>query len=318
MKKNTKVYLLLLILIFLAVSDLPSWAREEANIAMILWRGMTEAEDGFQTKLKQSEKYDINFTIFNANQNEKELERIIDQLDHRKYKVIYSFGTTVTETLKRKIKSTPIVFNIVARPIEAKIINSWEHSGNNITGASNAVPMSSAFNTLSTVLYIDRLGILFNPKEANAVIQKEEVEKLQKEFRYELVSSPIENVENIQNAIQKLVDEKVDAVLLPSDSLIKANANAIVSVLNKNKIPTIASIPDMVKDNKAFIGLGPDYYDLGIMAANKALAILGGEKPNNVPSSPLERLHITVNLTTAKEIGVNIPIQILRISTVVR
>ena len=178
--------------------------------------------------------------------------------------------------------------------------------------------MASVFNTLAMVMRIGRLGILYNSKEVNSVIQKEEVEKFQNEFRYELVASPIESVNHISDALQRLVDARVDAVLLPSDSLIKANADSIVLHLNKNKIPTIASIPDMVRDNKAFIGLGPDYFELGKVAAYKVLAILGGEKPNSIPSSPLERLHITVYLTTAKEIGVNVPVQILRISTVVK
>jgi len=74
----------------------------------------------------------------------------------------------------------------------------------------------------------------------------------------------------------------------------------------------------MVRDNKAFLGLGANYFELGKMAADKAFLILSGKNPNNIPSSTLDRLHLTVNLSTAKEIGVNVPVQILRISTVVR
>ncbi len=133
-----------------------------------------------------------------------------------------------------------------------------------------------------------------------------------------MIDAPIENVTKIQEVIHKLVDAKVDAVLLPSDSLVKASADEIIPLLNKDKIPSIVSIPAMVRDNMAFIGLGPDYFELGKIAAEKALAILGGKKANKIPSSTVKRLHITVNLTTSKKIGVNVPIQILRISTVVR
>jgi putative ABC transport system substrate-binding protein len=84
------------------------------------------------------------------------------------------------------------------------------------------------------------------------------------------------------------------------------------------KIPTIVLIPGMVKDDLAFVGLGPDYFQLGNLAADKALAILGGKKPSELSSSPLDRLHMTVNLSTAEKIGVTIPIQLLRISTIVR
>ena len=318
MKINTKLAFGLIALMLVVVSAVPSWAGEKVNIAMILWRGMTEAEKGFQARLQESERYDVEFTVFNAKQDKKKLDTIIDELDTSKYQLIYSFGTTVTKNLKNKISDIPIVFNIVSRPVKAKVIDSWEDSGCNITGASNAVPMASAFNTLSKVMYIGRLGFLYNPKEANSRIQRDEVKNLQEKFGYEMVDAPIESVEKIPEVIRRLVDAKVDAVLLPSDSLVKANADEIIPLLNKNKIPSIVSIPGMVKDNMAFIGLGPDYFELGKIAAAKALAILGGKKANKVPSSTVERLHITVNLTTARQIGVNVPIQILRISTVVR
>lgn len=318
MKKKIFLHFLLMTWIFLMVGAVPSSARQKVNVVMILWRGMTEAEKGFQARLKESELYTFEFSVFNANQDIEELNKIIDMFDRGKYQLIYSFGTTVTKTLKRKITDIPIVFNIVSRPVKAKVIESWEHSGSNVTGASNAVPMASAFNTLSKVLYIGRLGFLYNPKEANSKIQRDEVDKLQEKFGYKMVDAPIESVKKIQHVIRKLIDEKVDAVLLPSDSLVKANADKIIPQLNKHKIPSIVSIPAMVRDNKAFLGLGPDYFELGKMAGEKALTILGGKKPNNIPSSTLERMHMTVNLTTAREIGLNVPVQILRISTVVR
>jgi putative ABC transport system substrate-binding protein len=318
MKGNMVFKTLIMTFVLLVISAAPSWARKNVDVAMVLWRGMTEAEKGFQSQLNESERYNFNFTVFDANQDKNELNRIIDQLDATKYQIIYSFGTTVTKTLKSKVKDIPIVFNIVSRPVKAKIIESWEHSGCNVTGASNAVPMASAFNTLSKVMRIGRLGFMYNPKEANSIIQRDEVDTLQDKFSYEMVDAPIADIGEIDAVIEKLVNEKVDAVLLPSDSLVKASADKIIPSLNARNIPTIVSIPDMVRDNKAFIGLGPDYVELGKMAAYKALAILGGKEPNEVPTSTLKRLHMTVNLSTAKEIGVNVPVQILRISTVVK
>ncbi len=318
MKKRSKLYSVILAVVLIFASVAPSWAVHKVHIAMVLWRGMTEAENGFKTQLLESDEYEFTFSVFDANQDKKELARIIDNLDTSQYQLIYSFGTTVTKTLKSKVKDIPIVFNIVSRPVKAGVIDDWEHSGSNITGASNAVPMGSAFNTLSNVMYIGRLGFVYNPKEANSKIQRDELELLQEKFNYKMVDAPITSVEKIPEVIMNLVNEKVDAVLLPQDSLVKASADDIIKPLNKHKIPSIVTIPGMVAENGAFLGLGPSYYDLGKLAGYKALAILRGESPNNVPSSTLKRLHMTVNLSTAKEIGVNVPIQMLRISTVVR
>jgi putative methionine-R-sulfoxide reductase with GAF domain len=175
-KISTKLALLMTILMVLAWGNATTsvWARENADIAMILWREMTEAEKGFQAELNKSKKFNFKYTVLDANQSKTELLKILDNLDIDKYRLIYSFGTTVTKTVKSKIADKPIVFNIVSRPVKAKIIDSWDHSGSNVTGASNAVPMASAFNTLSKVMYIGRLGFVYNPKETNSRIQRDE------------------------------------------------------------------------------------------------------------------------------------------------
>ena len=182
MKKKTMLTLLVLTVLFIAIGSSALWATKQTNIAMVLWRGITEAEKGFQARLKESDQYDVQFTVFDANQDKKNLAKIIEDLDTNKYDLIYTFGTTVTKQVKNKVKDVPVVFNIVSRPVKAKVIDSWEHSGSNVTGASNAVPMASAFNSLSKVLYIGRLGFLYNSQEANSKIQLEEVEKLQEIF----------------------------------------------------------------------------------------------------------------------------------------
>ena len=319
MKKKTRLFF-----VFMAVAsivlvwDASAHRTKHVKIAMVLWRGETQAEKGFKSKMMTSGKYNIEFTLFDAVQDENSLKQIIGELEGGRYHLIYSFGTTVTKHLKHRITDLPIVFNIVSRPVKANIIDSWDNSGCNVVGASNAVPMASAFRTLNKVLYIGRLGFIYNPREDNSRIQRDEVKKLEKEFGYKMVDLPITCCKAIPLVIQKAVNSRVDAVLLPSDSLVKARADQIIPPLNEFKIPTIVSIPGMVTENAAFVGLGPDYFQLGTLAAEKALAILGGKKPSELSSSPLDRLHMTVNLSTAKQIGVTIPIQLLRISTIVR
>ncbi len=318
MKLYPRLLAVLVVVLVLAASAFLAWSKGTVDIAMILWRGMTEGEIGYQAKLNESGNYAFRFTVIDANQDRGKLDRIINKLDYKKYKLIYAFGTIVTAELKKKIKDTPIVFNAVARPVEAGLIKSWEHSGNNVTGVSNMVSMASILNTISMVMRINRLGFLYNPEEPNSVIQLAEAQQLQKAYKFTMFAAPIEHFKAIPAVIKKLADEKVDAVLLPADSLIMSQAKIIVTQFNNLKIPTVALLPDLVEDPGAFIGVGPDYTELGQLAAYKTLAILDGKKPKDIPTSHLERLHIRVNLKTSKKIGVNVPVQILRIATVVK
>lgn len=298
--------------------SLSAAAPTKVDVAMVLWRGMTEADKGFQARLQEAKQYQFNFKIYDADQNMEKLGRIVAEIESGHHALIYSFGTTATNKLKERIRNRPIVFNAVARPVEAKLIASWEHSGNNVTGASNEVPMASVLNTLSKVMVIKRLGVIYNPKEANSVIQRNELEQLGPKFGHEIVDGAVKDPQDFGQVVASLVAAKVDAVLLPSDSLITANADKIIPLLNQHRIPSIASIPSMVRDRHAFIGIGPDYFEMGRMAGSKALAILEGAKPTDVPSTTLNRVQITVNLATAKAIRVAVPVQVLRIATVIQ
>ncbi len=318
MRLHVRVFFLLIAVILVTVSASPSWSKENAKIAIILWRGMTEAEKSYQAALKKSDKYDFEFTVVDLQQDRKKLKGIIAVLQKKKYNVIYAFGTIVADALKDEFKDTPIVFNAVARPVEVGLIKSWEHSGNNLTGVSNVVPLESLFVTLRKIINVRRVGFLYNPTEPNAAVQLTEILMLQDKFRYTVIPAPIENDREISAAIRKIVNKKADAVFFPADSFIMSRADIIISRLNDFHVPTVAALPELVSEHKAFIGIGPDYTELGAIAALKTLDILAGKKPDEIPSSRPDRLHIRVNITTAKKIGVNVPMQVLHMATVIQ
>lgn len=291
--------------------------RKPRSIAMVLFRGETPSEKGFKETMLKSKDYDISFTEFDAAQDKGKVKQILSTLDTSKYDLIYTFGTTVTQIALELIKDRPIVYNVVQRPVEAKIIKSWENSGNNATGASNLVSAESSFKTLAMVMNIRKLGFLYYDKDPATIIQKADIEKEQKAFGFRLVGFPVSSKDAIPDTLKKIVNAKVDAIMIPSDSFIKANADKIIATLNKYKIPTVVIIPEMVKENGAMLSLGPDYYELGQLAAQNALEILNGKQPAEVSSKTVKNLNISINLKTADKLGINLPIQLLSLSTVI-
>lgn len=303
---------------FIHAASLPSYAREQVKVAMILFRGETPAEKGFIETLQKSPQFDVKLTIFDVNQNAAQLDRLLETLNPAEYRLIYTFGTTVTQKVMKKVRDTPIVFNIVQRPVEGGIVKAWEHSGNNVTGASNYVSMESALKTLKLVMHIHKLGFMYYVNDPSSLYQKVDLEELQTRSGFIKFDLPIQNRETIPQTLKSMLDLKPDAVMFPSDSLIKANAHRIISTLNKHKIPSIVIIPEMVKENGALIALGPDYYTLGRLAAENALEILNGKKPTDIPVKRVAQLNITINLRTADRLGATFPIQLLRLSEVIR
>lgn len=291
--------------------------REVKRVAMILFRGETPAEKGFRDTLAASRDFDIRITVFDANQSRDKLYSIIAGLDPVRFDLFYVFGTMAAQMTLEKIKDKPVIFNVVQRPVEAKLVKSWESSGNNATGASNIVSMESAFRTLSLVMNIRKLAFIYYENDPAPKYQRAEIESVRKKFGFKVVDVPVRDVESIPAALKQIVTARVDAVMFPSDSFIKANANRIMTVLNQHRIPSVVIIPEMVKENGALISLGPDYQKLGELAGLSALDILLGKRPTDIPIKRVQNLNISVNLKTADKLGINLPIQLLSLSTII-
>jgi len=276
---------------------------------MITWRGDTLAEQGFIEGLLET-GYDIQITRYPVNQNLDRLNQTIATLQNKSVDLIYVFGTTATKHLLAKIKDIPVVFNIVTRPVEAGIIATWESSGNNATGVSSQVPIRHQLETLRKVTRFTRLGIIYNPLEQNSIIQRDLTAGLAAQLHFTLHEFTLSAKTDLAGLLTG-INKQVDAVFLPSDSMVKSLGSSIIAVLNKQHIPTLSAIEDMVAKDSALIGLVPDYYELGRLAARKAQLILEGNHPSGIPSSTLDHFNITINMNTAEEIGINIPTSIL-------
>ena len=312
------VVCLLLSAILLPPAGAMAAAKEKIDVAMILFRGESQAEQGFRETLQKSERYDVTFTVLDAEHNPQKLNRIVREIDPARYRLIYTFGTLATLSAMKHIHDTPIVFNIVQRPVEAGIVRSWDGPGNRVTGASNFVSMGSAFRTLRLILHIHKLGFLFYRNDPATQVQKKDIEGQEKVFGFRKIDFPVDSKEAIPLTLKRVIDAKVDAVMIPADAFLTAFAADIIGTLNRHKIPTVVVIPEMVKNNGALIALGADYYTLGRMAAENALEILAGKKPDELPVRTVDTLNIVVNLKTADRLGINFPMQLLKFSEVVR
>lgn len=309
---------LMLGLILLAWAQ-PVLAAEvkNVNVLMILWRGETEAEKGFCERLEKTPGVNVSFTILNLDGNEKALDDFLGGLNAGEFDFIYTFGTTVTRKILAKVSDTPVIYNIVSRPVESGIVKSMESSGNNATGVSNAVPMDSALRAAKMLLRIRKITLVYNPSEKNSIIQRDELKSKQSMFGFTLAEAKIESKDRVAETVKAILDSKPDVVILPSDSTVTATAPKLVSLMNKHRIPTIVIVPEIVKDAGALLGIGPDYRELGEIAAQNLLMVAHGAKPSAVSSKKTARLHLVVNMRTARRLGITFPVQLLSMSTIV-
>jgi len=320
--KNTVFRLLFLALVILLVFSNSLLASEKSlKIAMILWRGETQAESGFKDGLKEL-GYSTEYIIINAGQDIKKLGVLLSKLKPKfdEFDYIYTFGTTVSRRTRVIVNDrVPQIFNVVTDPVGAGIVQSTESSGGNISGMSNAIPISLQIKSALEVIKFNKLGLFFNPREKNSIITRKELYNVAKDFDFEVIdlrSPPVQKM--LQENLQKLIDEPVlvDAVYLPSDSFLVSNAKLIGSQLRTAKVKSIGAIKSFI-ENGVLMGVVIDYYQLGRAAAKIVDRHQKGEKLQNIPIEKVEEPYLVINKTTSDILNIKIPEAVLKNATIV-
>jgi len=320
--KNIVFRLLFLILVTLLVFSNSLLAGEKSlKIAMILWRGETRAESGFKDGLKEL-GYSVEYIIINAGQDIKKLGLLLSKIKPKfdEFDYIYTFGTTVSRRTRVIVNDrVPQIFNVVTDPVGAGIVQGMDSSGGNISGMSDAIPISVQIKSALEVIKFNKLGIFFNPREKNSMIIRKELYNIAKDFDFEVIdlrSPPVQKM--LQENLQKVIDKSilVDAVYLPSDSFLVSNAELIGSKLRAAKVKSIGAIKSFI-ENGALMGVVFDNYQLGRTVARIVDRHQKGEKLQNIPIAKVEKPYLVINKTTSNILNIKIPEAVFKKATIV-
>lgn len=201
---------------------------------------------------------------------------------------------------------TPIVFTAVTDPLIAKLVSDMDAPGGNITGVVDAPPLQAQLQLIRDMFpEAKRLGVIYNPGEANSVSQAEKLGVMAPELDFELVEVTASRTSEVMGAARSLAG-RADAIYVPVDNTV---VSALESVL---KVGYDADIPVFTGDNSsvergALASLGFSYYDMGRQTGEMIASILGGEKAGDLPVGTVEKLELILNRGAAEQIGYEIP-----------
>ena len=316
--KKCVITSILLVIFALMVNCSPLFAYiKNLNIAMILWRGETEAEIGFKDGLNKL-GYSVQYTTMNAGQDRAALGRLLRNKvkpELKKFDYIYTFGTTVTKLTKLIIENqVPHIFNAVAAPVAAGIAQRMDFTGGNISGASNKIPLSLQIDIALKVMNFKKIGLLFNPREPNSLAIRKNLYAICRDLNIEVIdfrSPPVQDLlqENLRKLLYKSI--VVDAVYLPLDSFMVSNAKLIGAQLRAAQVKSIGSMRCYI-DKGVLMGVVPNYYQLGRAVAAIVDRHQKGEKLESIPVHTQKTPAVVINKTTSQALGIDIPENLLK------
>lgn len=225
--------------------------------------------------------------------------------------VIVAIATPSAQPVVAATKSIPVVFSAIADPMAAQLVKGWAPSGTNVTGASNMLdPVRQADMIQKIVPKVKKVGIVYNPGEANSVSALNNLKGVLDKRGVEIISVAAPRTVDIAPAAKSLID-KVDVMYTTTDNNVMAAYEAIAKVCNDAGIPLISSDPGGAPRG-AVVAMGIDFYALGRDTGKMVARILKGEKPGSIASAPGQVLDLQVNLAAAKKQGVTVPEDIIK------
>nr|WP_245615475.1 ABC transporter substrate-binding protein [Afifella pfennigii] len=220
--------------------------------------------------------------------------------------VVLAISTPSAQAVKHAMEETPIVFAAVTDPVGAGLVDNREAPGGMVTGTSDQQPYEPTLDMIKALVpETTRLGIIFNPGEANAVKQIEDLRKAVEPYGWELVEAPAAQSTLVADAARSLVG-RADAVLLPIDNTVVSVLEGVVTVGERAGLPVFASDVNSV-DRGAIAALGFNYRDMGVLSGEMIAEVLNGTKPGDIPVAVSQSQDLHLNAASAEKMGVTIP-----------
>ena len=275
----------------------------------ITHQSLDATREGFVDELAKQgyvEGKNIEIDLQNAQGEQRNLKTISQQLAESS-DVVLAIATPSAQSLANTTQTTPVIFSAVTDPVSAKLVESREHPGGNVTGTSDqsSDAISTQINLIKKVLpKAKTIGILYTQSEPNSVVQKDEAKRLLEEKGFTVVEKTILNSNNVKAAAESLMAE-VDMVFVPTDNIISSTMETVKQVSIKHKVPVFGGSTEMIAVGGLY-NYGTNYEELGRQTARMLVRVLKGEKPENIAVELPEKLELHTNQEMADALGIDI------------
>ena len=254
----------------------------------------------------------VKFDKQNAQADQSNLHNIATRFVSNKDKLIFAIATPAAQSVASVTKEIPFVATDLTNFEVARLVKSNKAPGGNVTGVSDINPVADQLALLLKLTPgAKAVGTIYNSSEINSAYQIELLREAAKAHKVDVVEATVSNVNDIQQAIAS-IKAKVQALYIPTDNVMASAIPALLKVTNPAKLPVVAGESGMVRAG-ALASIGVDYYTLGVMTGNMGADILEGKaQPATMPIQIQQATKVLINMKAAKEIGLDVPAELLK------
>ena len=241
------------------------------------------------------------------------LPELVADLIRRRVAVICTGNNVTTLAVKKATSEIPLVFVFGLDPVLMGLVSTINRPGGNATGVS-FLTSSLEPKRLELVRVLlpqaELVAALVNPDNPNAESHIKDLQAATGTFGLQLLVLKLREVSDFETTFATLVQQRVGAVLVTSDSLFNSNRRRLVDLAARNAIPAMYPWRDFA-DAGGLLSYGNSLNDAARHVGLYAGRILKGDKAGDLPVWVPTKFEFILNLKTAKALGLEIPAKLL-------
>jgi len=231
--------------------------------------------------------------------------------------VIIGQSTPVVTALKQTTSTIPIVFAVLNDPVGQGLIASLARPGGNITGFTFIdFPITGKWLELlkEVAPAVGRAALIFNPETAPYYPSYlRSFEATPRSIAVELAATPIRNETEIEAAIANLARRPGGGLIAAPDPFTTTHRSLLMRLAEQYRLPAVYGFRQFVTEG-ALLSYGPDTLDIVRRSASYIDRILKGDKPADLPAQAPVKFELSINLKTAKQLGLEVPLHLQQLA----
>ena len=255
------------------------------------------------------EGYKVRIEFRWAEDRPERLPALAAELVERRVAVIFAVTNAPAVAAKSATTTIPIVFAIGGDPVKLGLVSRIEAPGGNATGITARTPGLYS-KRLDLLHQLDpkakTIGILINSADPTSEIQLREAADATAKMGFELRTMSASNDPDLDPAFQALVEQKVDALLIPNDAFFNSRRHLVVGLAARYSLPTLYPWREYVEIG-GLMSFGPNLTSGYRVASMYVSRILHGANPEKLPVLEPAKFNLVINSKTAQTLGFTIP-----------
>ncbi len=248
-----------------------------------------------------------------AGANVESIDRSAKELVALKPELILSSSTPTTAAVLQQTRTVPIIFTIVADPVGSGFVANLARPGGNVTGFTNFEPTLGTkwLGLLREIApRVSRVAFLFNPATAPYA------EYFLKPFKdaaasmgVEAITASVNNTPQLESVVAAQAGKPNTGLIVMPDAFLNSHRAEIVSLAARYRLPTVYPYRFFAEIG-GLLSYGTDLIANFRHAATYVDRILKGTKPSQLPVQAPDKFEMTINLKTAKTLGLDVSPQL--------